>query len=403
MSNIIINNDLTINGTGYTTTPPDGDNSNKIATTNWVKNNIVSGSGNTYFSQELDYENQIDITPSSVNWTTYKYKVTKAGCIIGYLRSTINASIGAPIISIQRNGISIQTFGSSVTGGNITNFNDIGSINIPVEINDIITLSCYHDETKLDLNFCSLNFIPYKYNKINTTYVYPILDWKNTKWTTIPATTASSSDKLVTSYTAPENGVCYIYAQTEQVSSKFCGLKYRIVYNDSSNINFNVNAISGTNTSSALTSTILINKNDILQVYLQANYSNILSGSIIFVPYKYTDITELSSFKEYAAHMAMPSTKSVSIKISGSSTTYVAPADGYISYRVTATASNQWISLSLLNTNLYQASYSLSNNSVMACNLPISKGQSAQLNAISGISFSEINANFTYCNGSVPV
>lgn len=102
------------------------------------------------------------------------------------------------------------------------------------------------------------------------------------------------------------------------------------------------------------------------------------------------------------AHAAGPSKKVISIPLTGTSTNYIAPETGYISYRVEPQDSNSWISLTIDGTSLYDVARPITANTNIALNLPISKGQKAILNCVENVTFTSRNAYFVYCNGNAP-
>lgn len=118
----------------------------------------------------------------------------------------------------------------------------------------------------------------------------------------------------------------------------------------------------------------------------------------------YDEITALrSDVSSIAAHAAGPSKKTINISLTGTSTEYVAPETGYISYRATPQDSNAWISLTIDGTTLYDVARSTTTNASIALNLPVSKGQKAILNCVENVTFTSRNAHFIYSNGNAPV
>ena len=102
------------------------------------------------------------------------------------------------------------------------------------------------------------------------------------------------------------------------------------------------------------------------------------------------------------AHAAGPSKKVISIPLTGTSTNYIAPETGYISYRAEPQDSNSWISLTIDGTSLYDVARPITANTNIALNLSISKGQKAILNCVENVTFTSRNAYFVYCNGNAP-
>ena len=111
---------------------------------------------------------------------------------------------------------------------------------------------------------------------------------------------------------------------------------------------------------------------------------------------------EWKDISKIAAHAAGPSNKTITITLTGTSTTYTAPETGWISYRAVSTTANSWISLTIETTTLYAVDRPISDNSNIALNLPISKGQKATINCASNVTFTSREAHFIYTNGSVP-
>lgn len=111
---------------------------------------------------------------------------------------------------------------------------------------------------------------------------------------------------------------------------------------------------------------------------------------------------EWKDISKIAAHAAGPSNKTITITLTGTSTTYTAPETGWISYRAVSTTANSWISLTIETTTLYAVDRPVSDNSNIALNLPISKGQKATINCVSNVTFTSREAHFIYTNGSVP-
>ena len=111
---------------------------------------------------------------------------------------------------------------------------------------------------------------------------------------------------------------------------------------------------------------------------------------------------EWKDISKIAAHAAGPSNKTITITLTGTSTTYTAPETGWISYRAVSATANSWISLTIETTTLYAVDRPISDNSNIALNLPISKGQKATINCASNVTFTSREAHFIYTNGSVP-
>lgn len=103
-----------------------------------------------------------------------------------------------------------------------------------------------------------------------------------------------------------------------------------------------------------------------------------------------------------AATAAGPSKKTIQISLTGTSTEYLAPEAGYISYRAESQDNSAWISLAIDGTALYDLARPIVASSVIALNLPISKGQKAILNCASNVTFTSRTARFIYVNGNAP-
>lgn len=101
-----------------------------------------------------------------------------------------------------------------------------------------------------------------------------------------------------------------------------------------------------------------------------------------------------------AATAAGPSKKTIQISLTGTSTEYLAPEAGYISYRAEPQDNNAWISLAIDGTSLYDVARPITASSSIALNLPISKGQKAILNCASNVAFTSRTARFIYVNGN---
>lgn len=103
-----------------------------------------------------------------------------------------------------------------------------------------------------------------------------------------------------------------------------------------------------------------------------------------------------------AATAAGPSKKTIQISLTGTSTEYLAPEAGYISYRAEPQDNNAWISLAIDGTSLYDLARPIVAGSVIALSLPVSKRQKAILNCASNVSFTSRTARFIYANGNAP-
>lgn len=89
-------------------------------------------------------------------------------------------------------------------------------------------------------------------------------------------------------------------------------------------------------------------------------------------------VTKSASDNEYMAHMAMPSTRFVSLTLGASGATYTAPADGYICFISAATrAVGQYCRLiEQSKQRLSQSSYASGTKQYIEVSMPVSKGQS---------------------------
>lgn len=152
------------------------------------------------------------------------------------------------------------------------------------------------------------------------------------------------------------------------------------------------------------------NTNGIISVPEYDGATASTTGTSGLVPPATTDQTDFvlcgdgkwKDISKIAAHAAGPSNKTITITLTGTSTTYTAPETGWISYRAISETANSWISLTIETTTLYAVDRPISNNSNIALNLPISKGQKATINCASNVTFTSREAHFIYTNGSVP-
>lgn len=134
------------------------------------------------------------------------------------------------------------------------------------------------------------------------------------------------------------------------------------------------------------------------------NIWSITSGEQTFINTANIDTTymkmsdgKLSVDTAAVAHLAMPSSTSVSLTLGASGATYTAPADGYISLSATSGYTG-WIKV-----DTRPGCYGYANSSQFLCNSPIIKDTSFKV----WYSFSSGNASalqytFIYCNGTTP-
>lgn len=97
------------------------------------------------------------------------------------------------------------------------------------------------------------------------------------------------------------------------------------------------------------------------------------------------------------AHLAMPSSTSVSLTLGASGATYTAPADGYISLSATSGYTG-WIKV-----DTRPGCYGYANSSQFLCNSPIIKDTSFKVwYSFSSGDASALQYTFIYCNGTTP-
>lgn len=332
------------NSTGYETV---------LQFTPFKYKSLSVGADTAYFSMELNYDEQVDITPTSSNPSTYEYTVSSSGVILGYLRSTIAASTGAPIIYLRRNGVNVQGFGSSSVGDVPATFNSMGPINVPVEAGDVIALNAYHSSTQLDLPFCSLKFVPYKYGPgvVNPQLSHE-LDYDNAVTVEIPATSSPTSGEVeFISYTAPSNGVVNVRTNqnTDNTVGKWgavnyyvmtaAGEKFTLGYSGPLLVNSNGSVATDKIVKGMWHRRVELNKGDTIVGFIGQDCLGISEGQLIFFPYKYVNnpVTvytqgELAAIAADASQPDYDNVQTITTPLSGVEVT--TPGNGWIHVRL---------------------------------------------------------------------
>lgn len=117
----------------------------------------------------------------------------------------------------------------------------------------------------------------------------------------------------------------------------------------------------------------------------------------------YSIMTKSTTNNEYMGHMAMPSDKYIGLELGASGTTYVAPADGYISFLKLSTGVGQSISICTRdgnNNNILCALCPSDSNNHAGILIPVHKNQNfvAYYTALGATQFFQ----FIYAIGSEP-
>ena len=131
-------------------------------------------------------------------------------------------------------------------------------------------------------------------------------------------------------------------------------------------------------------------------VKFATNASNQITLFEIKTPFHALDYND----KEYIGHQAMPSDRYTDLTLGASGTSYTAPADGWVIFRRTSTASGQY--LQLVNNTSASLQYfvqSGANSGVIGASIPVKKGDEFTVGYNLGSSTNQI-FRFIYSEGS---
>lgn len=130
---------------------------------------------------------------------------------------------------------------------------------------------------------------------------------------------------------------------------------------------------------------------------------NITSNMIDATYMKINDDGKLSVDTAAVAHLAMPSTTSVTLTLGATGTSYTAPADGWVVFDkrcgVTSTTSYQYANIQT-NDAFYLENSATVNNQVVSISVPVYKGQGFYVNY--SLTGETLVFRFIYTVGSVP-
>lgn len=127
---------------------------------------------------------------------------------------------------------------------------------------------------------------------------------------------------------------------------------------------------------------------------------NIVSGAIkSFLPKTVFHALDYND-TDFIAHQAMPSNRYVDLTLGASAATYTAPADGWVIFRRTSTASGQYIQLvNNTSANLQYFVQSGANSGVIGVSMPVKKGDNFLVSYTLGSANNQI-FRFIYAQGA---
>lgn len=146
-------------------------------------------------------------------------------------------------------------------------------------------------------------------------------------------------------------------------------------------------------------------KNEV--IYNNNKQSEAICGKFSFENSQITSFTPKTVFhaldyndKEYIGHQAMPSDRYTDLTLGASGTSYTAPADGWVIFRRTSTASGQYLQLANnTSASLQYFVQSGANSGVIGASIPVKKGDAFTVGYNLGSSTNQI-FRFIYSEGS---